>query len=130
MASDQEFVTFVVEQMRGSGPISSRKMFGEYAIYWGDKVVALVCDNQLFVKPTVGGRALLGTPQEGRPFPGARPHFLMDDGLDDHEALSELIATTARELPPPKTVKLKKAKSKQAKAGTGRAKAKPKAKAK
>jgi hypothetical protein len=25
---------------------------GEYAIYCNGKVVALVCDNQLFVKPT------------------------------------------------------------------------------
>jgi len=25
-------------------------MFGEYALYCGDKVVALVCDDQLFVK--------------------------------------------------------------------------------
>lgn len=101
MASDQRFVTFIIEQMRGAGSISSRKMFGEYAIYCGEKVVALVCDNQLFVKPTAGGLALLGSPPEGRPFPGAKPHFLMDESLDDPEALSELIATTARELPAP-----------------------------
>ncbi|MCK7502621.1 MAG: TfoX/Sxy family protein [Comamonadaceae bacterium] len=35
-------------------------MFGEYAIYLDGKVVALVCDNQFFVKPTDAGRALLG----------------------------------------------------------------------
>jgi TfoX/Sxy family transcriptional regulator of competence genes len=120
MASDREFMTYVVEQMRQAGPIAYRKMFGEYAIYCADKVVALVCDNQLYVKPTTGGRALLGTPREGRPFPGARPFFLIDDGLDDAETLAALIAVTARELPPPKP---KAAKPKAAKAKTTKRKA-------
>jgi TfoX/Sxy family transcriptional regulator of competence genes len=102
MASDQKFAVYVCEQMAGAGAISSRRMFGEYAIYCGDKVVALVCDNQLFVKPTPEGRALLGTPVEGRPFPGARPFFLIDDGLDEADSLCELIRVTARALPSPK----------------------------
>lgn len=101
MSSDQQFVAFICEQMADAGPISARKMFGEFAIYCGDKVVALVCDNQLFVKPTTGGKALLGDPAEGPPYPGAKPHFLIDDGLDDRETLSRLIAITARELPLP-----------------------------
>lgn len=130
MASDQDFVTYVVEQMRQAGSITSRKMFGEYAIYCGEKMVALVCDNQLFVKPTSGGRALLGAPREGRPFPGARPFFLMDDSLDDAEALAELIATTARELPlpkpkpAPKPRKAKHPKTQAAKAKAAKAQAK------
>jgi len=108
MASDQQFVSFICEQMADAGPISARKMFGEFAIYCGDKVVALVCDNQLFVKPTTGGKALLGDPAEGPPYPGAKPHFLIDDGLDDRETLSQLIAITARELPLPKAKTQKK----------------------
>jgi TfoX/Sxy family transcriptional regulator of competence genes len=116
MASDESFVTYVAEQMSNAGAISSRKMFGEYAIYCGEKVVALVCDNQVFVKPTAGDRAMLGSPREAPPYPGARPHFLMDDGLDDREALSALIAVTARELPAPKPKPPKKtAKPKAAK---------------
>jgi len=55
MASDKEFVAYVCEQLREAGEISSRRMFGEAAVYLGDKVVGLVCDNQLFVKPTEGG---------------------------------------------------------------------------
>ena len=30
----------------------SQAMLGEYVIYCNNKVVALVCDNKLFVKPT------------------------------------------------------------------------------
>jgi TfoX/Sxy family transcriptional regulator of competence genes len=39
MASDREFVTFVCEQLGGAGEISSRRMFGEAAVYLQDRVV-------------------------------------------------------------------------------------------
>lgn len=45
MASDLDFVEFVVDQMENAGVITYRKMFGEYALYCEGKVVALVCDN-------------------------------------------------------------------------------------
>jgi hypothetical protein len=56
MASDLGFVEYVCDQMRDAGRVRFRKMFGEFAVYCDDKVVALVCDDQLFVKPTPGGR--------------------------------------------------------------------------
>jgi TfoX/Sxy family transcriptional regulator of competence genes len=95
--SDETFVAFIRDQMAGAGSISARKMFGEFAIYCGGTVVALVCDNQLFVKPTVAGKALLRDPSLAPPYPGAKPYFLMDN-LDDGESLSAIIAATAREL--------------------------------
>ena len=102
MATERKFIDYVCDQMRGAGEITSRRMFGEYAIYCGGKVVALACDNQLFVKPTAAGRAELETVTEGFPFPGARPFFLIDEGLEDSEALARLIAVTAAALPAPK----------------------------
>jgi DNA transformation protein and related proteins len=101
MSSDQEFVKFVCEQLRGAGEISSRRMFGEAAIYLHDRVIGLVCDNQLFLKPTEAGRALIGRPTEAPPFPGASNWFLMAD-LDDPDFLAELARATAAALPPPK----------------------------
>jgi TfoX/Sxy family transcriptional regulator of competence genes len=88
--------------MAAAGQITSRKMFGEYAIYCGKKVVALVCDNQLFVKPTPAGKAILGRPAEAPPYPGAKLYYLIDDRIDDGDWLSRLIAKTAQELPAPK----------------------------
>jgi TfoX/Sxy family transcriptional regulator of competence genes len=106
MASDREFVAYVCEQLRGAGDISSKRMFGEAAVYLGDKVVGLVCDNQLFVKPTEAGRAKIGKPVEAPPYPGASNWFLMVD-LDDAEWLAELVRVTATALPERK-VKAKK----------------------
>jgi TfoX/Sxy family transcriptional regulator of competence genes len=101
MSSDREFISFVCEQLRGAGEISSRRMFGEAAVYLQDKVVGLVCDNQLFVKPTEPGRSKIGVPVDAPPFPGASKWFLMAD-LDDPEFLADLIRTTADALPVPK----------------------------
>ena len=39
------------------------------------------------------------------PYPGARPHFLVADGLDDREALAQLIRATSAALPEPKPKK-------------------------
>jgi len=39
------------DQIQDAGDVSYRKMFGEYALYCNGNVVALVYNNQLFVKP-------------------------------------------------------------------------------
>ncbi len=112
MASDINFVEYVVGQLEHLGEVSARKMFGEYAIYHKEKLVALVCDNQVFVKPTQAGRAFIGEVVEAPPYPGAKPSFLMGDQVEDKEWLGQLIRVTEEELPAPKPKKPRKAKSK------------------
>jgi len=99
MASDKSFVDFIMDQIEDAGVITSRKMFGEYAVYSNGKVVALICDNQLFVKQTDGGRAFIGDVKEAPAYPGAKLSFLIGDKIEDREWLSELIRITERELP-------------------------------
>lgn len=108
MASTQKFVEFVLDQIHDAGEISSRKMFGEYAIYADGKVVALVADDILFVKQTEGGKKFIGDYQEAPPYPGAKMCFLIEDQLEDHQFLSELIRITSAEVPFPKPKKSKK----------------------
>lgn len=107
MASDQEFVDFIVDQMGDAGAVRSRKMFGEYAIYCNDKVTALVCDNQLFVKPTDAGRAFIGEVVEAPPYPGAKLSFLIEERFEDRDWISELVRITSAALPEPKPKKKK-----------------------
>ena len=102
MASDENFVRFIIDQIDSTEQTRYRKMFGEYAIYCNEKVVALVCDNQLFVKPTKAGRKFIGEVVEAPPYKGAKPSFLIEEQIEDKEWLSELIALTEKELPKPK----------------------------
>ena len=101
MASDLSFVEYVLDQISGAGQVEFKKMFGEYAFYCNGKIVALVCENQLYVKPTASGRAYLGNVVEAPPYPRAKPHFLIDEQLENQHLVSELIQLTASELPPP-----------------------------
>ena len=101
MASDIGFVEYVCEQIRGAGRVSHRRMFGEFAVYCDGKVVALVCDNQFYLKPTDAGKALLDRVKEAPPYPGAKPYFLIDAQLDDADAAAAIVRATADALPLP-----------------------------
>jgi TfoX/Sxy family transcriptional regulator of competence genes len=106
MASKQETVDRIVEQMKAAGDVSTRKMFGEYGIYCDGKLVATVCDDQLFVKPSASGRAFIGSVVEASAYPGAKPSFLISPKqYKDLAWLSELIRITTSELPLPKKKK-------------------------
>jgi TfoX/Sxy family transcriptional regulator of competence genes len=102
MASNQAFVDFVCEQVNLADRVSFKKMFGEYAVYVDTKVVAFVCDNQLFVKPTVLGKQLVGNITEAPPYPGAKLYFLVSERLEDTDFMHQLFLITASELPLPK----------------------------
>ncbi len=109
MASQQRTTDYIVEQIATAGSVSARKMFGEYGIYCDGKLVALVCDDQLFVKPTKAGRAHIGKVREAPPYPGAKPCFLISGDLwDDADWMAKLVRISAAELPAP--VKKRKAK--------------------
>ncbi len=111
MATDKGTVEYITEQAAGAGGVTARKMFGEYALYRHGKVVALICGDMLFVKPTDPGRALIGVPEMAPAYPGAKPSFRVAGDLwDDADWLSALIRATAEALPEPKARKPKKAK--------------------
>jgi len=108
MASDIEFVKFVSDQVDESCEVTYRMMFGEYALYSKGKVVALICDDQLFVKPTDAGRSYIGEVVEAPPYPGAKNSFLIGDEIEDGDWLTQLITLTEAALPAPKPKKKKK----------------------
>ena len=109
MATNPNIVGYLVEQMAGAGTVSARKMFGEYGVYCDGKMIALICNDQLFVKPSKAGRQHVGEVTEAPPYKGAKPCFLIPaERWDDREWLSRLVQVSAAELPAPaKTSKAK-----------------------
>lgn len=104
MATSQNTIDFLLDQLAAAGDMSAKKMFGEYCLYLAGKPVGLVCDDQLYLKPTKAGQALLSQVVEGSPYPGAKPHLLITaDQWDEREWLCDLVRATARELPQPKS---------------------------
>lgn len=109
MATRKETMDFILDQLTMLENVSARKMFGEYALYCDGKVVALVCDDILYVKITEAGREMLGDNyQEGYAYPGAKVSMLVEgDLIEDRQWFSRLISVTADSLPVPKIKKRK-----------------------
>jgi TfoX/Sxy family transcriptional regulator of competence genes len=97
MASDQKFVDFITDQLKNAGEIVAKKMFGEYGLYSDGKIVGLICDNKLYIKPTITGRAFIGDVVEAPPYKGAKPSFLIEEKIEDSEWLCELVRISAKE---------------------------------
>jgi TfoX/Sxy family transcriptional regulator of competence genes len=107
MATTQATIDYILDQLVSVKHVSARKMFGEYALYVGNKVVALVCDDTLFVKITDVGKLFLGSRyEEGCAYDGAKPSMVIQEELIENRAwLSELFELTADNLPEPKPKK-------------------------
>ena len=101
MASNPDFVQYIVDQCAGAGEVAARKMFGDWCLYCDGKPFGLVSDNGLYVKPTDAGRRLLRAEDMRPPYEGAKPHFYIED-VDDRDYLSELVKATCAALPEPK----------------------------
>lgn len=107
MASNKEFVDFVLDQIENAGEITAKKMFGEYGLFSDGKIFGLICDNKLFVKPTEAGREFIKDIVEAPPYKGAKLSFLIGDQLEDRDWISNLVRITVKELPEPKPKKRK-----------------------
>jgi TfoX/Sxy family transcriptional regulator of competence genes len=97
---------FLLEILSESKQVSARKMFGEYCLYYAGRPVGLVCDDQLYLKPSDEARQLMRSADEGAPFPGARPHLrISPDDWDDARWMNALVRATFDSLPQPKLAK-------------------------
>ena len=111
MASNQDFVQYIVDQCSGAGVIVAKKMFGDYGVYCDGKIFGLISDNGFYIKPTEAGRDKLRNLVMRPPYEGAKDYFYIED-VDDHDYLSDLVEATCKDLPLPKDKKKKKGKNK------------------
>ena len=100
MATQHRTIEYLIEQATGAGTVSAKPMFGEYGVYVDGKMIGSVCDDQLYVKPTVSGRLHAEPVSDAPPCPGAKSNLLIEaDRWDDAGWLGELLRITAAELP-------------------------------
>ncbi|MEN9338617.1 MAG: hypothetical protein RI945_342 [Candidatus Parcubacteria bacterium] len=104
MSSTKDFLDFVIDQIRDQDMVRFKKMFGSYALYYDNKVVALICNNQLFIKNIEASKNFVEK-EFGKenlhlapPFPGAKKWILLEDEIENREFLNELIETTRESL--------------------------------
>ena len=107
MATSQEYIEFVCEQLVGIENVRYKKMFGEYMVYVNDKPALLVCDNTVYVKKLPEIEELMSGAECGVPYDSAKEHYILD--IVDRELTAKAVEILERITPVPK----KKAKKKK-----------------
>ena len=106
MATSQDYIEYVCEQIQSVGVIRYRKMFGEYMVYVNDKPILLVCDDTVFVKMLPEIETLMQDAETGKPYDGAKEHYILD--IDSRELAETTINILESIIPIPKPKKKKK----------------------
>lgn len=105
MATSQEYIEFVCEQIEGHWLVKYKKMFGEYMVYVNNKPVLLVCNNIVYVKKLNQVEKLLENAEIGIPYASAKEHYILD--IENHELSVEVVNILEQITPLPKK-KIKK----------------------
>ena len=96
MATQKETIEFILGKLRDRGRFTARAMFGEYALYADGQVVGLVCDDLLYVKILPASNELERHCEKGDPYPGAKPHYIVEEGqLSTIESLPAILCAVA-----------------------------------
>ncbi|MDR2100693.1 MAG: hypothetical protein LBP40_07715 [Campylobacteraceae bacterium] len=103
MASDLNYVQYVIDQIKTDCTLTYKKMFGEYLIYVNNKPIIMICDNTAFVKMLDCVKPLMQNAQTGFPYEGAKEHYIVD--IDNSEDLSNLITILEKNTSEPKRKK-------------------------
>ena len=106
MASSQDYLRFVLDQLSELDDISYRAMMGEFILYYRGKIIGGIYDDRLLVKPVPSAVAYMQNPTYELPYDGAKEMLLVSD-VDNREYLAGLFRVMYDDLPAPKTKKRK-----------------------
>lgn len=106
MATSSATIAHMIDTLAAQ-PLTARKMFGEYALYLNGIVVAFVCDDILWIKPSPGALALLPHAMRGPAYPGSKDYIIGSETLDDPDLCIRALRAVAADAPPAKPRKTK-----------------------
>ena len=101
MATNKEYLSFILDQLSELDGITHRQMMGEYIIYYHGKITAYLCDDRLLVKPVASAVKMMPQAKFETPYDGAKEMLLVEN-VDDRAFLKELLEAMYPELPQPK----------------------------
>ena len=105
MATTNEYIEYVCEQIRGIGDVRYKKMFGEFMVYVNDKPVIIVFDNTAFVKKLECIEDVMKNAEIGFPYNGAKEHYVLD--IDNSDFCRNVVSEIEKVTPVPKPRKKK-----------------------
>jgi TfoX/Sxy family transcriptional regulator of competence genes len=95
MATKKDFAEYVLDQVEDK-KARIKSMFGEYALYYEEKVVAFICDNKVFLKINDATEKILGKNKRGQAYPGSKDYFVISESfLENSHEFKNLIKECA-----------------------------------
>ena len=101
MASNKEYLDFILEQLSELSDITYRQMMGEYIVYYRGKIVGGIYDDRFLVKPVKSAISLMPDAAYELPYEGAK-QMLVVDNVSSKRFLKKLFEAMYDELPMPK----------------------------
>ena len=101
MASSQEYLDYILDQLSLVDGITHRAMMGEYILYCQGKIFGGIYDDRFLVKPVKSAVAKMPDAPREVPYEGAKEMLLVEE-VDNREFLRELVTAMYEELPAPK----------------------------
>lgn len=97
MSTQKETVQHIIDKLADKNVFTAKAMFGEYALYADGVVVALICNDQLYVKDMPESQELADYCDMDSPYPGAKEHYLIEEHhYEQIENLSEILLDIAQ----------------------------------
>ena len=94
MASNQEYLTYVLELLRELNGITYKKMMGEYILYKDNVIFGGIYDNRFLMKKTKSLEDM-GF-KEAIPYPSAKPMYVIDS--EDPDEVKEYVLLVLKDL--------------------------------
>ena len=94
MASDKEYLFYVMDLLRDVDNVSYKKMMGEYILYKDNIIFGGIYDNRFLIKQTEYSKRL-GLKEE-IPYTGAKIMFLVD--IENSEEIKKIVVNLVKEL--------------------------------
>ncbi len=102
MATTKEFHDYVVDSLQRIGDITTKKMMGEYCIYYKGKLIGDICENTLLLKPTESALRLMPDAERAYPYEGSKTLMVVADDIENRELMEAVLNSMYQELPEPK----------------------------
>ena len=104
MASNKEYLAYILEQLSELEDIRYRAMMGGYILYYREKVVGGIYDDWFLIKNVTSARERMHDASLERPYEGAKEMLLMEN-VEDKQYLTDLFKAIYDELAAPKPKK-------------------------
>ena len=94
MASNKDYLIFVLELLREVKGVTYKRMMSEYILYVDDVIFGGIYDNRFLIKntPSLSNSGLI----EQIPYPNAKPMLLVDS--EDPDIVKELVVKVYKDL--------------------------------